>query len=157
MEASGERPGRSVLVDGGAAGERWEGLLARAVLRVLESEGVPAAEISVALLDDAGIRRLNREHLDRDRTTDVLAFPLWEKDDAPVVGAPVVVGDIYVGLERAELQAKSEGVPLPEELVRLAIHGTLHVLGWDHPEGEADREESAMFRRQEELVRMVFR
>lgn len=142
-------PRRRVSVDGGPSGERWTGLLGRAVEGVLEAEDVPAAEISVALLDDDGMRRLNREHLGRDRPTDVLAFPLWEE------GEDRVVGDVYVGLEQAERQAQDEGVPLDEELVRLAVHGTLHVLGWQHPDEAREREASPMFRRQEELVRAV--
>lgn len=107
-----------------------------------------AGEISVALLADADIRRLNREHLGHDRVTDVVAFPLWEE------GEPVV-GDVYVGLEQARRQAAAEGVPLAEELVRLAVHGTLHVLGWEHPEEASEREASPMYRRQERIVRAV--
>lgn len=140
--------GRTVLIDGGPGGRRWEGLLEGAVRRVLESEGIAAAEVSVALLDDEAIRRLNREHLGRDRPTDVLAFSLWEE------GEPVV-GDVYLGLEQAVRQAEDEGVPLAQELVRLAVHGTLHVLGWDHPEEAAARADSPMFRLQERLVRAV--
>lgn len=141
--------GQRVWVDGGSAGEQWNALLERSVLRVLEHEGAPDAEISLALLDDDAMRRLNREHLGRDRPTDVLAFPLWSEDE------PFVVGDIYVGLGKAERQAADAGIPLTEELVRLAVHGTLHVLGWDHPETAGAREASPMFRRQEELVEAV--
>lgn len=150
---------RQVLVDGGAAGGRWVQLLTRTVQGVLEREGVPAAEISVTLLDDGAIRRLNREYLDRDRPTDVLAFDLRdpaEPSPAALPGSPLpVVGDIYLGLDQAKRQALREGVPLTEELIRLAVHGTLHVLGWDHPETPGARDASAMFRRQEELVEAI--
>lgn len=105
-------------------------------------------ELSVALLDDPDIRRLNHEHLGHDRVTDVIAFPLWDE------GEPVV-GDVYVGFEQARRQAAAEGVPLEEELVRLVVHGTLHVLGWDHPEEAAGREASPMYRLQERIVRAV--
>lgn len=157
VEVSGSRRGGApgfgaegrVLVDGGAAGRRWESLVARAVRRVLEAEDVADAHLSVALLDDDGMRRLNREHLGRDRPTDVIAFPLWEE------GEGLVVGDVYVGLEQAERQAVDAGVALAEELVRLTVHGTLHVLGWQHPDGAEEREVSPMFRRQEELVQRM--
>ena len=102
------------------------------------------AEISVALVDDVSITLLNQRFLAREGTTDVLAFSLGDAID--------VVGDVYVGFEQASRQAAEHGITLAEELVRLAIHGTLHVLGHDHPEDEA-REESPMFALQEHLVR----
>ena len=118
-------------------------LLETAVLHVLRQQGIEAAEISLTLLGDDGIREMNRRYLSRDRPTDVIAFSLGD-DEA-------VLGDVYVGLEEAVRQAGSLDVPLEEELVRLAVHGTLHVLGHDHPEGEG-REESPMYRLQEQLV-----
>lgn len=122
--------------------------LERAVRAVLDRQGVDEAEISVALLDDPAIRALNRAHLGHDRPTDVIAFALWDE------GEPVV-GDVYLGWEQALRQADEAGVGAEEELVRLVVHGTLHVLGWDHPEAAADRAESPMYRRQEALVREV--
>lgn len=120
-----------------------EALLRSAVVHVLDHEGAPPAEISLTLVDDDAIRALNREYLSRDRPTDVIAFRLGDDDD--------LVGDIYVGVEQARRQSEALGVPLQEELTRLAIHGTLHVLGHDHPEGE-ERERSPMFRLQERLL-----
>ena len=66
------------------------------------------------------------------------------------------MGDVYLGVEQAARQAAEEGVPLAEELVRLAVHGTLHVLGHDHPEGE-ERLHSPMFVLQEEIVSALLR
>jgi probable rRNA maturation factor len=105
---------------------------------------VESAEISVSLLDDDAMAALNRRWLGRPGSTDVLAFSLAGDGEAPL-------GDVYVGRERAAHQAVEHGVPLEEELVRLVVHGTLHVLGHDHPEGP-ERLESEMFRRQEALV-----
>ncbi|MFO8174091.1 MAG: rRNA maturation RNase YbeY [Longimicrobiales bacterium] len=119
-------------------------LLEKAVLEVFRDGGIQEGEISLTFLDDDGIRTLNHEYLDRDRPTDVLAFPLHEPGQA-------IVGDVYVGYEQARRQSGAEGVPLEEELVRLAIHGSLHVLGHDHPPGE-DRWASPMFRIQEEIL-----
>jgi len=117
------------------------------VMETLRSQGVPDAEVSVTFLDDAGIQSLNRDYLQHDRPTDVIAFTI---DDE---GGPVM-GDVYVGYEQAARQAADLGIDLGEELLRLAIHGTLHVLGHDHPAGE-DREESEMFRLQEEILKTV--
>lgn len=104
-----------------------------------------SAEISVSLLGDDDMAVLNRRWLGRPGSTDVLAFSLAGEGEPPL-------GDVYVGRERAAHQAAEHGVPVAEELVRLVVHGTLHVLGHDHPEGP-ERLESDMFRRQEALVR----
>lgn len=132
-----------MIVNPGDFGEVPEGLVREAVLHALAEEGVESAEISVTMLADDGIRAMNRDYLSTDRTTDVIAFSLG--DDTGVIG------DVYVGLEQAARQAGELGVDLDEELVRLAIHGTLHVLGHDHPEGP-ERDGSPMYRLQERLV-----
>ena len=137
-----------VHVHAGACREADPGTIERAVHLALETavgaETPSRAEISVALVDDVSIALLNERFLDREGTTDVLAFSLGDAID--------VVGDVYVGFEQASRQAAELGISLAEELVRLAIHGTLHVLGYDHPEDD-EREESPMFALQERLVR----
>jgi probable rRNA maturation factor len=118
-----------------------------AVRRVLAAEGAGEGEVSVALVGDAEIAALNRQYLSRDRPTDVIAFSLHGP------GEPLV-GDVYVGVDQAARQAEEYGADVAEEVLRLAVHGTLHVLGYDHPEGE-DRTGSPMFVLQEELLRQV--
>jgi len=133
-----------VLVDTGGRPELAADLEA-AVALVLRRHEVEEGEVSLALLDDGAIRTLNREHLDHDWPTDVLSFALWEE------GEPVV-GDVYLGYEQALRQAGEEGVPVREELLRLAIHGTLHVLGYDHPDAPESRAGSEMYRVQESIL-----
>lgn len=123
-------------------------LLEKAVRAALDHEGVRDGEVSLTLLGDAEIRALNREHLGHDRVTDVIAFALWEE------GEPVL-GDVYLGVDQARRQAAEEGIPLDEELVRLAVHGTLHVLGHDHPDDGEARPGSPMYRLQETLVAQI--
>lgn len=118
-----------------------------AVRRVLHAESVPAAEVSLALVGDAQIAQLNADYLGHEGPTDVISFPLHLEGDPPL-------GDIYIGVDQARRQAAELGVPLAEELLRLAVHGTLHVLGYDHPDGE-ERLESPMFSRQEALLRLL--
>jgi len=122
-------------------------LIEEAVRLVLDAEGKRDVEISVAFLPDDEMARLNRQFLGKDRTTDVLAFTL-SSGDGPTVG------DLYLGYDQALRQAEELGVTFPEELARLAIHGTLHVLGHDHPDGP-ERSESPMFQLQERLVQAL--
>ncbi|MDH3272757.1 MAG: rRNA maturation RNase YbeY [Gemmatimonadota bacterium] len=133
----------SVIVNVGDFEGAPEALLRSAVVHTLESEAAGPSEVSVTLLRDPEIRALNREYLSEDRPTDVIAFSLG--DDGSIVG------DVYVGVEQAERQSTELGIDLDEELCRLAIHGTLHVLGHDHPEGE-ERTACLMYRLQERLL-----
>jgi rRNA maturation RNase YbeY len=132
-----------VLVDVGDFTDAPVRLIEEGVRRALAAEGRSDTEVSVALLGDVDIRELNRRYLGKDAPTDVLAFTLGEGSD--------VVGDVYVGVEQARRQADELDVPVREELARLAIHGTLHVLGHDHPEGP-ERSSSDMFDLQERIL-----
>ena len=118
-------------------------LIERAIRMTLDEDGTIAA-ISLALLADSEMQELNLRHLGKDSTTDVISFSLG--------GEGLVVGDVYVGFEQAIRQADELGIEVGEELARLAIHGTLHVLGYDHPEGP-ERSKSPMFQVQEQLLR----
>lgn len=135
-----------VIVNVGAFADADAYELERAVRHTLRAQGVREAEISVTLLDDAGIRDLNRKYLSHDRPTDVIAFALGP--------GPGILGDVYLGVEEARRQSAEARVPLDEELMRLAVHGTLHVLGHEHPSGPG-REASPMFALQEALVREI--
>ena len=121
--------------------------LRSAVSLVLRSAGLSEGEISLRLMDDDSIRQLNRTYLGKDATTDVISFALYEGDEA-------VLGDVYVGYEQAAIQAVEAGISVEEELARLTIHGTLHVLGYDHPDTDA-RFSSEMFVLQERLVQKL--
>lgn len=120
---------------------------------VLHAERARRATCSVTLVGARRIRSLNRQHLGRDRPTDVIAFRLA---DAPTHGTAArgsrtVVGDVYVCVPVALAQARRFGTSPREELRRLVIHGVLHVLGYDHPAGRG-RTAGAMWRRQERLL-----
>jgi probable rRNA maturation factor len=119
-----------------------------AVRHVLRAEGIEAAEISVALVSDDEIAVLNQQYLSHAGPTDVISFHLHERGEPPL-------GDVYVGVEQAARQAAGFGASVAEEVLRLAVHGTLHVLGYEHPEEGDDRAASPMFQRQEALLREV--
>lgn len=114
---------------------------------VFLSERSRHALLSITFVSKRAIRALNRAHLRRDAVTDVIAFSYRQ----PGRHAPIV-GDVYIAPDVARGSAVSLGLSLREEIVRLVVHGTLHVLGHDHPDGPA-RVKSAMWRRQERLVR----
>jgi rRNA maturation RNase YbeY len=140
------RAGARVLVDVGDFDDAPTRLVERAARGILAAEGREDVEVSVALLADEDMRELNRRYLGKDVPTDVIAFALGEGGD--------LVGDVYVGVEQARRQAEELGLAVEEELARLVIHGVLHVLGHDHPEGP-ERLRSHMFFLQERVLREV--
>jgi probable rRNA maturation factor len=127
------------------------GRVAELARDVLRAEGVRDALLSVALVSTPRIRSLNRTHLGRGGATDVIAFGF-----ARVGTKGPVVGDVYIAPDIARASARDNGVGVREELARLVVHGTLHVLGYDHPE-DGTRMQSAMWRRQEQLVARLMR
>lgn len=137
------RPAREIRV--GFAGER-RALAARTVRRVvtavLDGEGVGDATVSVTFMSAANMRTINRRTFGRDHATDVIAYPLQH--------GTALVGDVYICPAVARRSARRHGVTAREELVRLVVHGMLHVTGQDHP--AAARERSPMWQRQERYV-----
>ena len=115
---------------------------------VLRAEGVRDALVSIALVSPRQIARVNARHLGHAGPTDVISFALGRGTGASARGP--VVGDIYI----APAVARTIAIGVRQELARLVVHGTLHVLGYDHPEGD-DRTSSPMWRRQERLLRFA--
>lgn len=104
----------------------------RVARRVLEDHGAASYAISISFVDDSEITRLNRERLNRAEPTDVIAFDLSEP------GLPLArVGDVYISKDTALANSARFRVRPEEELLRLVVHGLLHVLGYrdDKPEG----------------------
>jgi probable rRNA maturation factor len=131
VEVVGARTGAERAAAAGLG--RW---LARVVFR--EAAGL----VTVALVSDARIRALNRRFRGRDRVTDVLAFPPGAGPVPPGLGR--ALGDIVIARGRARRQARAAGHDLRAELRTLALHGLLHLLGYDH---ERDRGEMARLER----------
>lgn len=119
-----------------------EAVLERAVAAALAHEGIEG-EVALLVTDDACIRQMNRDFRAIDRATDVLSFPAGEQ------GNGAFLGDIAISFERAAAQAAEYGHSLERELSFLAVHGTLHLMGYDHME-EAER--LAMFAIQEKIL-----
>jgi probable rRNA maturation factor len=109
-------------------------------LRQVRPDLADRAIVSVLLTDDAAIRALNRDWRGKDKATNVLSFPSPEVARA---GGDPHLGDIAIAYETLEREAAADGKPVADHLVHLAVHGTLHLLGYDHEEpGEAEAMES---------------
>jgi len=123
--------------------------LMRVADRVLAWERAPAgSHIDITLLSAAAMRRANRRATGRRGLTDVIAYALPQPDGR-------MLGDVYICPTAAAAAARN-GIALNDELVRLAVHGTLHVLGYDHPEGPG-RTRSRMWQLQERYVTRLLR
>jgi probable rRNA maturation factor len=120
------------------------GALAR---RVLRDEGVDApAELSVAVTGDDEVRELNRRYRSEDQATDVLSFALDGDDFAMPAGMRRMLGEVVISYPTAERQAARARRDISDELAHLLVHGTLHILGYDH---ESPREAREMRAREE--------
>ena len=120
-----------------------------AAAATLKAERVKDAMLSITFVGRAAMSELNRRYLRHHGPTDVISFGLRRSGKR---GA--VIGDIYICPAVARDNAKHQGVPVAEEVLRLVIHGTLHVLGHEHPTGQA-RTNSTMWRRQERILARV--
>jgi len=122
---------------------------------VLSAEGVRTATISIALVDNAAIHRLNRRHLNHDYPTDVLSF-LFESDDppAPANGMPAkhIDGEVIVSAEMAGQSAERYGWSAHDELTLYLVHGLLHLCGYDDL---TERKRAAMRKREEGILRLL--
>lgn len=116
-------------------------------------ENTGQAEVSVTFTDNESIRVINRDYRGKDQPTDVISFSMEEEgeEEIAIVGAtgPRMLGDIIISVERTKSQAEEYGHSFERELGFLAVHGFLHLLGYDHMN---EQDEKAMFAKQEEIL-----
>ncbi len=116
--------------------------LKKAVKRTLINENFEKdAEVSVSFVNDNEIKLLNSEFRGKDKPTDVLSFPMSECDEEnelDIVTGRYMLGDIVISAERALAQAREYGHSLKREICFLAVHSTLHLLGYDHETSAVD-------------------
>ncbi|WP_172369285.1 rRNA maturation RNase YbeY [Sporosarcina jiandibaonis] len=130
--------------------------LVTSILRhAAKEEGISEkAEVSVTFMSDEEIKKVNAEYRDIDQPTDVISFALEEMSEGEVAiigqtGIPVALGDIIISVDTAKRQAEEYGHDLNREIGFLALHGFLHLLGYDHLTKE---DEVKMFGRQKEIL-----
>lgn len=118
-----------------------------------QHEKTGEAEVSVTFTDDEAIRAINRDYREKDQATDVISFSMEEQgeDEVAIIGetGPRLLGDIIISVERTKLQAEEYGHSFERELGFLAVHGFLHLLGYDHMN---EQDEKEMFGKQEEIL-----
>lgn len=134
--------------------------LTRLAELVLESEGLDdATEMTLMLVTDDVIAGYNQQFMEREGPTDVLAFPLehatpGSPPQRALNGPPLNLGDVIISPAYVGRQAASNGTDSLDELALMVVHGTLHLLGYDHPD---DSTAEAMERRERDLLAKVGR
>jgi probable rRNA maturation factor len=122
----------------GLSESQWQGYFEQWINALNPQQSkIQSYEVSLLLTTDAEIQALNATYRHQDRSTDVLAFAAleWEGPTSPeMADLPTNLGDIAISVETAALQAAENGHDLSLELIWLASHGLLHLLGWDHPD-----------------------
>ena len=133
-----------------------EKLIKEVVSRVLEEEKVlPEVDVYITLTNNEEIHKINKEYRDVDRPTDVLSFPMYERDEIAGLKNDTndeiekILGDIIVSIEKVREQAKEYGHSFERELAYLVTHGMLHLLGYDHM---IEEEKTVMRKREEEIL-----
>ncbi len=120
--------------------------------RILNVSGYPRGELSILILDNAGIQEINRDYLQRDRPTNVISFAMQEGEGGELT--PQLLGDVVISAERAASDAAEAGIPFEHELVFLLLHGILHLLGYDHERG-SEAEALEMEAREREVFTLL--
>ena len=113
--------------------------------------GSPDGELSILLLDDPQIAVLNKNYLQREGPTNVIAFPMREGAFAEI--NPEMLGDVVISLETAEKEGLAAGTSMKDRLGELMIHGILHLFGYDHETSE--KEARRMEVKSRELVKQI--
>ncbi|PEA56418.1 rRNA maturation RNase YbeY [Bacillus pseudomycoides] len=134
--------------------EEYVELIQQLVEKAAEIESVEdGAELSITFVNNERIQEINREYRDKDQPTDVISFAMEDmgEGEMEIVGVemPRMLGDIIISIPRAKEQAEEYGHSFDRELGFLAVHGFLHLLGYDHM---TEEEEKVMFGKQKEIL-----
>ena len=127
----------------------WDGLALGAISAALQGAGFAAipqgegalVEVSVRLSDDEEVQRLNRDYRGKDKPTNVLSFPMLEREDLlglPADGPPELLGDIALALETCAREAAEKAITVEDHATHLIVHALLHLAGRDHETSPED-------------------
>lgn len=125
----------------------WEALAMHAaatLARITPELANPRLSASLLFADDAEVHTLNREWRGKDKPTNVLSFPMLERDELLALsreGLPELLGDLALALETCQREADGKGISLEHHAAHLIVHGLLHLAGYDHELGPAEARE----------------
>ena len=125
-------------------------IVKRAVLAAVEAISTPSTELAIVLTDDSAIQTLNRDWRGKNAPTNVLSFPAAAPGKSR--SAPPYIGDIIIAYQTVAREAVAEGKPFNHHLAHLAVHGFLHLLGYDH---ENDRDAEKMERLERKILKRL--
>lgn len=118
---------------------------------ILNALGCPDAELSILVVDDRQIAQLNRRYLNREGSTNVISFSMRQGEFSDIV--PNLLGDVVISADTAYREAQNAGISLQDRIDQLLIHGSLHLLGYDHENTEADAR--IMEKKTDELLKRI--
>ncbi len=132
-------------------------LIDKVVKTVLEMEEIKKnVNVYITLTNNENIKEINAEHRNIDKATDVLSFPMFEREEIPALKnedeLEDILGDIIVSIEKVREQAEAYGHSFQRELAYLVTHGMLHLLGYDHM---IENEKVVMRKREEEILEVL--
>jgi probable rRNA maturation factor len=135
----------------------WIPIISSFILKDLKSCGADHLYLNLMICGDHKVQRLNREYRNKDKTTDVLSFPVYEnlRSGNEQLFGPVDLGDIVVSWPVVLKQAKEFKVTNEQELIHLFVHGVLHLIGYDHELSR--KEEIIMEKYEQELVKKIYK
>ncbi|MDD2388840.1 MAG: rRNA maturation RNase YbeY [Desulfobacterales bacterium] len=106
---------------------------------ILNALGCPEGELSILIVDDMQITPLNRQYLQREGPTNVIAFPMREGDFSDIT--PHLLGDVVISVETAQREGQESGTDMEQRFMQLLVHGILHLFGYDHIDSESDAQQ----------------
>ncbi len=125
-------------------------MIKQKLTKVLSGLDCHDKELSILLIDDNGIAKLNQQYLGKTGPTNVLAFPMAETPDSD---DSIMLGDVVISIDTAMRESEKLDEPFTQTIFRLLIHGILHLLGYDHT--LSPDEETRMQREEERLLKLI--
>ena len=151
-QTAGERQGMEVLIDNRQSScEISLEKIEQTVRVILGALDCPKGEISILIIDDQQIEKLNWKYLNRKGPTNVIAFPMREGEFSHL--SPQLLGDVVISTDTAAKEAKNSGISMEQRFKELLVHGILHLFDYDHETSEQDWRK--MEKKSQELLELI--